>query len=194
MSSGLSTKLLRQVVDQSDINEAFVMFVLFKLPQPSMTRPYDASGVDILHLVTRVSEVRIIKRLFELGMKLEEKHLKDLVMLIPPGSLLAFEFILQHARMIGFQRDSMNSACSTAMKLRKLNFIALLIENGATPHPTDLIAAVGVCDNPTIEHYLATNTMPEPRRKPNNKQTNFQDCSYERVCHMIAIYNFIVLF
>lgn len=50
----------------------------------------------------------------------------------------------------------LNAACHMAMQLEKINFVALLLQHGATPSPTELVQKMTrFCEHPTIQQYLS---------------------------------------
>ena len=190
VSSGLSTKLLRQVVDQSDLTEDLIKYVVFKLPLSHMKKPYDASGINLITILKKTVNFKLIERLMELGMRLKESHMEKMVPLIPRGEQELFEYFVRIAKKNRFSRTSLNAACLLSMSMRNYNFITTLIEHGATPPPDELLAVFGFSEHPTIQQYLTSQTTPEPSENDYKKTSDTkhnQDYSYEKVCVCVCV-------
>ena len=110
VTSGLSTKLLKLVVDKQDMNESLLKYVLFKLPLDTVKKPYDASGVDLVRILSKSTEFRVIDKLIELGMKLKPSQMEAVVLFVPHRSLDTFDMLLQYARKNNFSQSSLNVA------------------------------------------------------------------------------------
>ena len=187
VTSGLSTKLLRQVVDKQDVNESLLKYVVFKLPLVTVKQPYDASGVDLVRILSKSTDCKLIERLLDLGMKLKPSQMEATVLFIPRGDLATFELLLKYAKRNNFTQTSLNAACMKAMESLKVDFIAQLIECGAAPPPDELVRVVGLSDNPIIQQYLALQTTHEPVENPYKDlfedRDHDEDTAYEKVCN-----------
>lgn len=182
VASGLSTKLLRQIVDKPDVTEALLKYVVLELPPRRITKPYDASGVDLIRILSKSTEYKLISRLMELGMKLKPSQMEALVLFIPPKNQHTFDMLLYHAHKNKFPQSSFNAACLKAMNMQKIGFISKLISEGAAPPADELVSVVGFSDNPIIQQYLASQAT-EPGVKHDRPECPYynQDCTYERV-------------
>lgn len=191
--SGLSTKLLRQVVDKENVNEALLKYVVFRLPQASVKKPYDATGVDLIRILSKSTDYRLIEQLLELGMQLKPSQLEATVLFIPNEHIYTFELLLRCAVKNKFKRKVFNAACLKAMDMLKVDFITLLISFGATPPPDELVRIVGFSDNPTIQQYLAAQAIPDHIENPHGEMLDLgeYDFTYEKVHMYILLYMYM---
>lgn len=184
VTSGLSTKLLKMVVDKQDVNESLLKYVVFKLPLITVKKPYDASGVDLVRILSKCTECPLVERLLELGMKLKPSQMEAIVLFIPHRNLDTFDTLLQYAKKNNFTQSSLNAACMKALEMGKVDFIIHLIDSGAAPPPDELIRVVGLSEHPTIQQYLASQTSLEEADNPYKDMFDRgdEDNSYEKVC------------
>ena len=158
---GLSTQLLKEIVGMQDMNEALLKYVVFELPQSGLKKPYDARRVDLVHILSKSSDYRLIECLLMLGMSLKQKQMETIVLRIPPEDTPTFELLLKCAIRNKFSREVLTAACVKAIDALKLEFIPLLIDCGATP-PTDRLQIImGSFDNTAIRQYLDEHTISE---------------------------------
>ena len=161
VQSGLSTQLLKQIVGLQDVDEALLKFVVFDLPQTGVKNPYDARRVDVVSILSKSSDYRLIERLITLGMNLKQKQMETVVLRIPPEDTPTFELLLKCATKNKFSQDVLTAACIKAMDALKMEFIPLLIGCGAMP-PTDRLRHImGPFDNDIVQRYLTENTISE---------------------------------
>lgn len=194
--SGLSTKLLRQVIDKQDVNESLLKYVIFKLPLVTVKKPYDASGVDLVRILSKSTDCRLIERLLDLGMKLKPSQMEAIVLFIPVINLDTFDVLLQYARKNNFTQSSLNAACMKAMELDKVDFIIHLIDAGAAPPADELIRVVGLSEHPTIQQYLAFQTSTEEVENPYRDMFDTEEdtSSYEKVLSLSLSLSLMYMF
>lgn len=154
VKTGLSTRLLKKIVDSPDMTEALLKYVVFKLPLPKVKSPYNAAGIDLIQILLKTTDCKLIERLLELRMPLRQSQLDTAVLLIPPEDTPTFELLLKRAVKDNFKQSTFNAACVKAIVALKSEFIVLLITNGAKP-PVGVFLNVGFFVNPVIKKYLA---------------------------------------
>ena len=159
VQSGFSTKLLRELVPRSEVRQSHLLFVIFHLPPLSLaTRAYNASQISLgLLLEKPVDDDSLLKRLFDLGMRVKEEDVMKAVNLLPESKLKTLQLILGHATVIEVSRRCISDASEKAMEAKKMNFLAHFLEVGAMPNPVDLAKLVGLPSkhpNPVFQHYL----------------------------------------
>ena len=133
---------------------ALLKYVIFKLPLPKVKSPYNAAGIDLIQVLLKSTDCKLIERLLELRMPLRQCQLESAVVLIPPENTPTFELLLKRAIKDNFKQSTLNAACLKAIVGLKNEFIVLLINNGVKP-PADEFLNVCFFDNPVIEKYLA---------------------------------------
>lgn len=161
VQSGLSTQLLKKIVGLQDMNEALLKYVVFELPQTGLKKPYDARKVDVVRILSKSSDYRLIERLLTLGMTLKQKQMETIVLCIPPEDTPTFELLLKCATRNKFSPDVLTAACVRAMDTLKLEFIPLLIDCGAIPPKDRLRNIMELFDNVIVQRYLHENTISE---------------------------------
>lgn len=135
------------------MSEALLKYVVLRLPQRSVNKPFDATSVDLVRILSRSTDHKLIKQLLKLGMQLKQNQMEATVLLIPDEDADTFELLLQFANKNKF---TLNVACVKAMDTLKINFITLLIKYGATPPADELFSVMGLSDNPTIQQYFVS--------------------------------------
>ena len=158
---GLSTRLLRRIVEIQDVNEALLKYVVFELPQSGIKKPYDARGIDVVRILSKSADYRLIERLLMLGMNLKQRQMEVIVLLIPPEDTPTFELLLKCATRNKFSKNSLTVACTKAMDALKFEFIPFLIDCGAALPTDQLLNVVGLSDNVSVRQYLETHATSE---------------------------------
>ena len=177
VKSGLSTDFLRKVVDGDDLTEALLKFVIIKLPSVNLTKPYDASKINLARVILKTSDYKLIKRLLDLNMKVKQSHIITAVVFIPPENTNTFELLLEKA--VKIDQLTLASACQKAIVAMKFEFVALLIKKGATPPANELVGMEVYYDNPIIQGYLSAYPEADPTEKPHEQIHNMKKC---KVC------------
>ena len=164
VKSGLSTDFLRKVVDGDDLTEALLKFVIIELPSVNLTKPYDASKINLARVILKTTDYKLTKCLLDLNMKVKQSHIVTAVTHVPLEDTSTFELLLEKA--VKIDQPTFASACRRAIVAMKFEFVVLLIKKGATPAANELIGKEKFFDNPIIKEYLSAHPEPEHTEKP----------------------------
>ena len=157
-----STKLMRQLFTKHTITEEQLKFLLYKLPNSSITKPYDAAPITVLVVLEVSTNDKILQRMFELGMRMGDGDLTEAVEIVSLAKADTFELLIERCSASA-RIARINKACNRAMEVGKVGFVELLIEYGATPPADELLDVVGFTSNPVIQQYLSgTGSMDNP--------------------------------
>ena len=137
------------------MTESLLKYVVFKLPLPKVKSPYNASHIDIIQILSRTTDCKLIERLLELRMPFKQYQLAAAAILIPPEDKPTFALLLKHAVKCNSEQSTLDAACLKAIVALKVEFVVLLINDGAKPPADKFDNYVCFFDDPIIQQYLA---------------------------------------
>lgn len=179
-----NTQLLLKLVERPDVTQKHFQCLLLDLTRKSPVSSFDASGISLSQVLKKgVKDDRLLKALFDMKMKANEKDIQMAIRVLPDTRVTTLKLILCNATV---DCTSVNTLCRETMDGKKQKFTALLIEKGATPPCDELIRLYGWPEaelEPAIANYLAAKESSKSRassywgKSPTDDTVNSQQSS-----------------
>ena len=127
--SGFCTKLLLSLLKREDTKDSHVRFLVMELPIHSTELPFDGSKIDVSVLLKRkFTDKRVLKFLFECGMKAGQNDIKLAVETLTGDSTATLDVVCAHFN--GDLLEALELVCPIAMKVKKIRFVLYLLKKG----------------------------------------------------------------
>ena len=133
VKSGFCVRLFREILSRDDVKLGHLAFLIFQLFD-RITPPFNASSIKLSQLLEKsIAGMKFLRRMFELGMTSNADDIKVAVRILPDSSVSTLELIVSEQS----EAKNLDLPLETAVKARKMRFIAWLIKHG-TKTPDEL--------------------------------------------------------
>ena len=173
VKSGLAAALFQKIVSEEGATEALLKCVVFQLPYTKKAKLFDASGVDLIWVLSKTSDYSLIQRLLEFKMTVKHSQIISAMLLIPPEDAKTFDLLLKHRQI---KQNILDASCKKAITALKVELVSLLIEHGATPPADELVSNAWFCDNLVVQKYLEKEGAQKHTEKPCNEKQDLGTC------------------
>jgi hypothetical protein len=168
IASGLATKILAELAQREDSQQKHFSTLLFTLVPETVSSGVDVSSLSVVELLKTksVTSAKLIQRLVALGMKVSESDVSSAVQVLKEHQKKVLRLLVKECART--RKSTFTSACKEAVKAKKLQFVACLIENGGTPDVEDLKDLTGWPRSkvdPVIDVYLRDNTRTRKKER-----------------------------
>ena len=152
MTLGVVTNLLEKIVHGSECQQKHFSILLFTFISEKCI---DFTSINVTHLLSAesITDVKLIKTLIKLGMKVSEKDITSAVKIFQEANHKEILQLLVN-ECIKTQKCTFTCACCEAIKAGKLQFLLCLIDNGGKPKVEDLQATAEWSTANRIELYF----------------------------------------
>ena len=113
-----------------------------------------------------MTSAKLIRRLISLGMKVNEMDVSLAVKVLKDHHKKTLQLLAKECART--RKSNFTSACQEAIKAKKLQFVACLIENGGAPDVEDLKDVTGWPQakvEPAIDEYLQEHCRSKKKKK-----------------------------
>ena len=161
IASGLATKILVELVQREDSQQKHFTILLFTLVPEKTMSGVDASSLRVTNLLKEksITSAKLIERLLKFGMKVNEMDVSSAVQILPDHHKRTLKVLAKEC--IKTRKSTFTAACQEAIKAKKFQLIACLIENGGMPDVDDLKDVTKWPNkkvDPVIDGYLMENS------------------------------------
>ena len=161
VKSGFSSKCLKYIINKATITSGLLKFLFTGFVERiGSLQPYDASFMHLTVILKETTDPFIIKSFMKCGVIVDKKDIRAAATFIPDSRADLFEFIFSTSK---FKDDLLHSGinlvCHEALLAKKKNIVTVLVKNGSTPPPAEVLQIMRFDDNPYIQNYLSTVAM-----------------------------------
>ena len=160
-----------ELVQRDDSQQKHFATLLFTLVPNSKKMCIDASSLKVSKLLKEksITSLKLIERLFTLGMKVNESDVSSAVGFLPEHRADVLHLLIKECTKI--RKCTFATACQEAIKAEKIPFIVCLIKNGGKPDVENLKRLTGWPKHRKIDqvidaYLLEQNTKKKTPEKP----------------------------
>ena len=162
-----------ELVQRDDSQQKHFTTLLFTVVPNSKKMCIDASSLHVSKLLKEksITSVKLIQRLFTLGMKVNETDVSSVVGFLAEHRADVLHLLVKECTKI--RKSTFTSACQEAIKAKKIPFIVCLIENGGKPDVEDLKQLTGWPRNEKVNPVIDTYLLERKKKKKSPEKQEF---------------------